>query len=102
MQRYLSREEVVRGKAKSNAERRLADILHRKQGRKALPLAWNAVLAEPDELLRDLLIESAEQATGSRPWRKDAETFCGNLLQYPTSQFSTAMFLLGCVPHRRI
>ncbi len=75
MERYLSREEVVRGKAKSNAEKRLADILNREQGRKALPAAWNALLSEPDELLRDLLIESAEQATGSRPWREDAETF---------------------------
>jgi len=75
MDRYLSREEVVRGKAKSNAEKRLADILNRERGRKALPVAWNALLSEPDELLRDLLIESAEQATGSRPWREDAETF---------------------------
>lgn len=75
MERYLSREEVVRGKAKSNAEKRLADILNRERGRKALPVAWNALLSEPDELLRDLLIESAEQATGSRPWREDTETF---------------------------
>ena len=75
MERYLSREEVVRGRAKSNAEKRLADILNRVRGRKALPVAWNALLSEPDELLRDLLIESAEQATGSRPWREDAETF---------------------------
>lgn len=75
LRRYLSREAVVKGQAKSGAEQRLADILNREQGRKALPLAWQTLLAEPDELLRDLLIESAEQATGSRPWREDAEAF---------------------------
>ncbi len=75
MRRYLSREAVVQGRAKSDAEQRLDDILNREQGRKALPEAWQTLLAEPDELLRDLLIESAEQATGSRPWREDAEAF---------------------------
>lgn len=75
MQRYLSRDRVVKGKAKASAEQRLADDLIREQGRKALSAAWNALLAEPDELLRDSLIERVEQATGSRPWREDAEDF---------------------------
>ena len=100
MQRYLSREEVVRGQAKANAEKRLADILNREQGRKALPVAWNTLLAEPDELLRDLLIESAEQATGSRPWREDAEAFLRQSSVAPdaSTQYSDVITWLRAAP----
>ena len=75
LQRYLSRDRVVKGNAKASAEQRLADDRAREQGRKALSAAWNGLLAEPDELLRDSLIERVEQATGSRPWHEDAEEF---------------------------
>ncbi len=100
MQRYLSREAVVKGQAKANAEKRLTDILNREQGRKALPGAWNTLLAEPDELLRDLLIESAEQKTGSRPWRDDAEAFLRQSSAAPdaSSQYSDVTAWLRAAP----
>ena len=75
LQRYLSRDRVVKGQAKASAEQRLEDDRAREQGRKALSAAWNTLLAEPDELLRDSLIECVEQATGSRPWHEDVEEF---------------------------
>ena len=73
--RFLRRDRVVAGDARASAEERLKRVKDREQGRRGLQAAWKTLLAEPDEILRDLLMEQVEEDAGSRPWQSDAEAF---------------------------
>lgn len=64
--RFLEAERVVSGEALRSAEayrqsRQRVYILH-----KTLPLAWNKLVSQPDELLLDMLIETTESLSGYR------------------------------------
>ena len=75
LERFLLRTEVISGKAYEAALRRMSDLKNRQKGKSGLQAAWSALLREPDEMLRDLLIERIERDSGSRPWSQDAEDF---------------------------
>lgn len=72
---YVDRREVLSGAARKAAELRLDQVKRHKIGRGGLESAWMELLGEPDDMLRDLLIERVEQEVGARPTTDDAERF---------------------------
>lgn len=80
---FLRREHVESGKAKRKAEESLHSDRERQRTREAIPDAWNALLTEPDEFLRDLLAERVHDQTGAKPERADVEDFLKNLRPVP-------------------
>ena len=72
---FVGRTAVTAGAAHDAASARLKQIKDRKIGKGGLVSAWAALLAEPDEMLRDMLIEKVEEDVGARPEPRDAEDF---------------------------
>lgn len=79
LRQFLGREAVLSGAADDAAKARLRQVKDRELGRGGLEPAWEELLTEPDEMLRDLLIERVEQDSGSRPWAKDVDAFLSEL-----------------------
>ena len=75
LREFIAREAVLSGRADDAAKARLKQVKDRKIGKSGLESAWAELLREPDDMLRDLLIERVEQRTGARPAQDDAERF---------------------------
>lgn len=75
LRQFLERDRVLSGSAEDAAKERLKLVRDRAVGKAGLQPAWKNLLDEPDEILRDLLIERVEQDSGARPWPRDAEEF---------------------------
>lgn len=88
LRQFLGREAVLSGAADDAAKERLKQVKDRDLGEAGLQPAWKELLNEPDEMLRDLLIERVEQDSGSRPWAEDVDAFLSELadrLHSPTA-----------------
>lgn len=72
---HLDKHRVASGEARRSAEACLEKGREREMARKAIPTAWKALLHEPDELLRDLLAEKVQDATGVKPHHVDVDEF---------------------------
>ena len=83
LEEHLQQAAVVSGRAKSSAERLHASDVERKKAQKRIPQAWRDLVSEPDELLRDLLAEKVESASGTRPHPEDLERFLASLSTKP-------------------
>lgn len=72
---YLAKENIVSGKAITNAE----DIYRSKQKdyliKETFPKAWNELISEPDEILIDLIAERTEKICGFKPDHLTVEDF---------------------------
>lgn len=86
---HLQKDHVVSGEARRNAEKRLASNLERTRAREAIPKAWQSLLKEPDEILRDLLAEKVERECGTKPELDDVELFLRKLLISPSQSKPT-------------
>lgn len=75
LQEFIAREAVLSGRGDDAAKARLKQVKDREIGKRGLESAWTELLREPDDMLRDLLIERVEQDVGSRPRTLDAEAF---------------------------
>ena len=75
LDRFLSRKRVESGDAENSAEEYRQSRQRRLILRKTLPLAWNKLVTQPDELLLDLLIETAETLSGYRAEQEMVATF---------------------------
>ena len=64
---YLSRERVVSGRAVSDAEELVESQQRAEIIGKAVVDAWNHIIETPDELLVDLIAETAERICGFKP-----------------------------------
>ena len=83
LKEHLGREQVVSGKARTNAEKRHASNRGRERARKAIPGVWQSLLNVPDETLRDLLAETVESECGTKPELDDVEIFLRDLASLP-------------------
>ncbi|MCY3948331.1 MAG: hypothetical protein OXF61_03930 [Acidimicrobiaceae bacterium] len=70
---------MLSGRADDAAKARLKQVKDREMGKSGLESAWAELLREPDDLLRDLLIEKVEQRIGARPASDDAGRFLRSL-----------------------
>ena len=82
---FIEREAVLSGAGDDAAKARLKQVKDREIGRSGLESAWTELLREPDEMLRDLLIERVEQDVGSRPQTRDAEEFLRRQVQHSSA-----------------
>jgi predicted type IV restriction endonuclease len=79
----LSRENVVSGDALKNAEHLYKGRQKKNILRDALPKAWYKILNDPDDLLVELLIETAEKISGFRPEIEEVEKFIADIQKSP-------------------
>ena len=80
LDQHLRKRRVVSGEARLVAEQRHASNRERKRAHQAIPRAWQTLLKEPDETLRDLLAEKVESECGTKPELDDVEVFWRNLV----------------------
>ena len=64
---FLSKEKVSSGMAMKNAETVYEDRRKGQIVEQSLPQAWNRIVSEPDDLLVELIGETAESISGFRP-----------------------------------
>ena len=66
-ERYLNREEVASGRALENAKSDYRTVSRTRQINDALPVAWQQILRDQDELLVDLIAERVATISGFKP-----------------------------------
>lgn len=79
LKRYLASDRVRSGMAFEDAQRDYTDAAGRRGAAKALPRAWRELLAEPEELLLELVADKAEALCGFRPLATDVLAFLRSL-----------------------
>lgn len=75
LERYLSFERTKMGKARADAVQEYEDRFQKNKVKALIPKVWRRLIAEPDELLCDLLLEAVEAEGGQRPLREDVASF---------------------------
>ena len=75
LERYLGFDRVRKGTARNEAAREYDDKFRKNKLKQLIPGVWKNLLAEPDDLLCDVLIEAVEANGGERPARFDVEDF---------------------------
>ncbi len=92
LQRYLGRDNVATGKARQYALADCEDRARQQRLEAAVLRAWHGLLAEPDGVLCDLLIEAVERDTGERRQTDSVENFLRRLekQQQPTKVLSVS------------
>ena len=83
LEEHLRKDRVVSGDARLNAEQRYASNRERERAHEAIPGAWQALLGEINETIRDLLAERVESECGTKPELDDVEAFLSNLRPAP-------------------
>ncbi|MCF6177094.1 MAG: hypothetical protein L3J71_15155 [Victivallaceae bacterium] len=71
----LSKENVISGNAAKNAEHLYTSKQRRTALKNALPRAWSKITSEPDDLLVELLSDTAEKISGFRPEMDDVKKY---------------------------
>ena len=74
---YLRKDQVTSGKARRAAEEFHASQQGKVTAKNAIPEVWQSLLQDPDDMLRDLLVEAVESKCGTKPDLDDAEEFLG-------------------------
>ena len=91
---YLNFERVQNGSARDDATKEYADTFQNKKIKELIPKVWKDLLAEPDELICDALIEAVEAEGGKRPSREHVVEFL------KTQSSSATMEPLSNIPYR--
>ncbi len=73
--RYLDFGRVQNGSSRVDAAKEYADNFQNKKIKQLVPKVWKDLLAEPDALICDALIEAVEAEGGKRPTREDVAEF---------------------------
>ena len=85
LESHLGRATVISGAARQSAERWLACSQNREVAQQAIPVAWRALLSEPNEMLCELIAKEVEREIGIRPDSGDIGAFLSLLPQQPKS-----------------
>jgi predicted type IV restriction endonuclease len=75
LQKYLEFSRIKSGTARSEALKEYADGFQKNKVKELIPKIWQRLLAEPDDMLCDVLIEAVEGEGGQRPSREDVIAF---------------------------
>ena len=73
--KHLRKRRVVSGDARRAAEELHESSQEREKAREAMPGVWRSMLARPDDMLRDLLMEQVASECGTMPEQDDVESF---------------------------
>lgn len=79
-ERYLSRARVKSGAALDAANQDYRDIASNREASRNLPQAWQQLIAGPEDLLIDLLVEQTESICGFKPSVIEATEFLRTLV----------------------
>lgn len=90
LESFLSRSSVSSGAAVTEATKIYEGAKKTDAIEQALPKAWNKIIAEPDELLVELLIETVEDLCQHRPDKKRIEDFVTHLPSFSTQDSDAA------------
>lgn len=77
--RYLERERVRNGAAHEDAIRDYRDLASRREASRIIPEAWKQLVAEPEDLLIELLADQTETMSGFRPSTTEVISFLQEL-----------------------
>lgn len=75
LRRYLQRDRLASGEALDAAIHDYKDARSRREATDTMPKAWNELLADPDPVLVEALLERTEALCGFRPSEEQAATF---------------------------
>lgn len=70
LQRYLNFEQVKNGNALEHAREDYKNVTKTRQAKEKIPLAWEQLLAEKDEILTGVIAEKVESICGYKPTQK--------------------------------
>jgi len=90
LREYMQKELVFSGEAKRAAEKRLRGNREKEKARRTIPIVWNALLKDPNEILRDLLAEEVEGECGAKPDIDDVEEFLVQVSHTQSSESSVS------------
>ena len=82
---YLSQDSVIGGRAVSDAEDLVQSQQRAEITSKAIVEAWSQIVEAPDEILVDLISETAERICGFKPEPELVDQFLSRLLNAPPS-----------------
>ena len=83
--KYLHKDRVYSGESLKSAQEHFQSKEIEREIERTIPKAWREILTEPDELLRDLLVEKVTDMCGHSPSLEDAEKF---LQKWESNSFS--------------
>lgn len=70
LERYLSFNEVAQGNALENAREDYKNVSKERQAKANIPIAWEKLLEEKDEMLTEVISEKVESICGFKPTQK--------------------------------
>lgn len=73
--KFLSKENVISGKAVENAEKVFSGRERSQRVQKTIPEGWNELVSQPDEMLIDLITEKVEDLCGFVPSTQELSDF---------------------------
>lgn len=79
LQRYLSYDAVLSGKALEDAERDYKDISGKRWAEKNIPKAWKSLIEEKDRTLLDVIREKVEDICGVMPTQEQVVAYLKSL-----------------------
>lgn len=94
-ERYLHRDRVRSGAALEDALKDYRDAASRREASRNLPQAWAELVAEPDQLLVELLEDRAEALCGFRPSSDEVAGFLRSLAGTADLRMSTTAAVRG-------
>ena len=78
---YLRKKRVHSGESQRAAEEFHKSAQSKAEAKNTISQVWLSLLQEPDDTLRDLLVEAVEEKCGTRPDLDDVEEFLDNQIQ---------------------
>ena len=84
LERYLSFDEVANGNALENAREDYKNVSKERQAKANIPIAWEKLIEEKDEMLTEVVSEKVESICGFKPTQKQIIAYLNSL------QFSVA------------
>ena len=85
LERYLSFSEVGHGNALENAREDYKNVSKERQAKANIPIAWEKLLEDKDELLTEVVSEKVESICGFKPTQKQIITYLSSLRLGATS-----------------
>ena len=79
LERYLSFNEVAQGNALENARKDYKNVSKERQAKANIPIAWDKLIEEMDEMLTEVISEKVESICGFKPTQKQIITYLSSL-----------------------
>lgn len=79
LERYLAFDNVAKGKALENAREDYKNVSKERQAKANIPIAWEKLLDEKDEMLMEVVSEKVESICGFKPTQKQILAYLSTL-----------------------